>query len=311
MILPLASAWTWSKMPTTGPHVSGHATAVAGRTTFTYGGLTGSAGSPCTDELWKFEGDAWKLVETGEGPCKRMYAAAAMLEDSFCLFGGWDPGAKGSGGTFLDDVWTYDGECWKYVGKMPFPVSRHSACALVDAVLLLTYRGLLKFDGETCQEQTTTGNAPDGLSMCAMMKVGSNILVFGGSTKTQELSNKLYLLDTKTWEWKVVMSVGATPPPMASASGTGIDDSTAVIFGGAVLGDKGYEGGAGLQSVDDTYLVELDKNKATWTKVGKGPEGRLAATLNVLQAGEMLLQGGWDPATRETFDQPWLLRKKP
>ena len=38
-----------------------------------------------------------------------------------------------------------------------------------------------------------------------------------------------------------------------------------------------------------------------------GPAARVAATLDALPDGRVLLSGGWDPATGGTFDDVWAL----
>merc|ERR1719240_2552638 len=109
----LTSAYspTWTALFSRGPHVSGHATAVDESTgrVLCFGGLTGSAGSPCTNDLFAYDGAEWtELTTSVGGPGPRMYAASACLGNSFFLFGGWDPEAPGSGGSFKDDVWRLD-----------------------------------------------------------------------------------------------------------------------------------------------------------------------------------------------------------
>ena len=62
--------------------------------------------------LWCYDEGAWSVVETQDGPAPGpvMYAAAATqtfaAREEFVVFGGWDPGAKGSGGSFSDEVWS-------------------------------------------------------------------------------------------------------------------------------------------------------------------------------------------------------------
>ena len=125
---------TWTTSTTTAPKVSGHATAVDLSTgnVLVFAGLTGSAGSPCTNDLWSYDGAAWQKLDTiGEGPGPRMYSAAATLGQNLYVFGGWDPEAPGSGGTFKDDVWKLHLPTltWTQLDPMPCgPVSRHVAC---------------------------------------------------------------------------------------------------------------------------------------------------------------------------------------
>jgi len=302
------------------PRVSGHSVATgANDRIFLFGGLTGNAGSPCTKDLWMHEKNGeWKksaVADAGPGP--RMYSAAAMLNNDLYLLGGWDPGAPKSGGTFLEDVWRLNGETLKWSlmeDKLPCgPVSRHAACAVGDKIVMHTFRGVCTFDGETWTEQATTGEAPEGLSMCAMTPLSdSSLLVFGGSTKTQQLSSDAFVLDTSTWEWTKLETDSDGPSPRGSSNAAQCGDHEAVVFGGASMGASGYEGGAGLQAQDDTWLLTVgDNDKACWDRIefsGDGPSARLAATLSPTVDQGLLLQGGWDPKG-ETFDDTWILKK--
>ena len=96
-----ACSWT-AHQEATAPRVSGHV-AVTDRDhgrVLLFGGLTGSAGSPCTDQLWTTaaapkdgnDDASWHLVDAKTGPGPRMYAASAILGDSMYVMGGWDPG---------------------------------------------------------------------------------------------------------------------------------------------------------------------------------------------------------------------------
>lgn len=320
------NSWAWSSLSSpqatlaAAPHVSGHSVAtVAPDRILLFGGLTGSAGSPVTNDLWCFTTDdqEWKpLMTANEGPSRRMYAASAVLNDHFYVTGGWDPGAPGSGGVFLEDVWKLcltTMEWTKEAKPMPCgPVSRHSACTLGDGdnIVVHTFRGTLVHDGNFLREQRTTGETPEGLSMCAMIPMGDDSLILvGGSTKTQALSNDVYLLNTVSWEWrKMRCEPGTGPAPLASPCGSSIDPKRCVLFGGATLNTSGYQGGAGLRAKDQTWLLTLEGDDwVTWTEVDNGPEGRVAASLSPLAGGKFVLQGGWDPTTKSTFDTPWIL----
>ena len=332
-----ALAWSWSALPKSpaipAPKVSGHASAATyDERIILFGGLTGSAGSPTTADLWIYDqGSGWRMIPRNDQgvnrPRQRMYAASAVLENSFYLIGGWDPGNPGSGGTFLDDIWrlSLDTLKWDRVEtSLPYPVSRHSACAVSsNTIAMQTYKGMLLLspDGGDCSvlEQPTTGEGPDGLSMCGSASLGSvgesgrRILIFGGSTKTQELSSAAYVLDTKSWTWTKLESKrkGEGPSPMASPCAASAGDNVCVIFGGATLGKDGYAGG--LIPQDDTWLctVNDDSTIADWEMIAAGdssPEGRVAASLTTV-GDEFCLQGGWDPVSKETYDQTWVLKK--
>ena len=102
------------------------------------------------------------------------YAASAFIEQSFYIFGGWDPEAPGSGGTFKDEAWQLDLDTmvWTVMAPMPCgPISRHTACTLGDGTVLVhTFRGVFVLDqaSGTLSEKSTSGDKPpEGLSMCA------------------------------------------------------------------------------------------------------------------------------------------------
>ena len=202
------------------------------------------------------------------------------------------------------------------------PVSRHAACTVGNKMVMHTFRGILvktasEDGGSLWMEQATTGDGPEGLSMCAMAPLSDNsLLIFGGSTKTQQLSADAFVLNTDTWEWTKLVIDGDNGSPEARASPCAAQcgENQCVIFGGACLGGGGYEGGAGLQAQDDTWhLTVKDGKKAAWELVkaaGDGPKARLAATLSPLPSsgGGLLLAGGWDPKGG-TFDDAWILRQ--
>ena len=329
-LLLLSSGFTvpaWStSIATHAPRVSGHTTSVnADGRVLLFGGLTGSAGSPCTTDLWSFGLDGvWSKVDTVGGPGPRMYAASAFVEQSFYVFGGWDPEAPGSGGTSKDEVWRFDMGSKEWIAMMPMPcgpVSRHTACTLSDGTVIVhTFRGVLVLDqaSGTLSEESTSGEEPEGLSMCAASPLGdSSMLLFGGSTKTQGMSADAYVLDTISWTWRKLRpdgDGGPVPTPRASACAAPIDAHSCLIHGGAGLGSGGYEGGAGLTGFDETWCVRVEGDAAIWTELDMSagdeapPPARVAASLNALSANRgFLLQGGWNPASGETYDGPSLL----
>ncbi|KAH8060669.1 hypothetical protein JL722_4782 [Aureococcus anophagefferens] len=194
-----------------GPKLSGATTAVAsdGRV-FQFGGLDerGAATAAC----WTFADGAWtELATTGGGPGPVMYAAGAVQasprREEFVVCGGWDPGARGSGGSFEDSVWSLDTSSLAWTREDPLPcgpVSRHGAAAVGDRVFVHTFRGgVLRRDAcGVLKAHATTGDAPEGLSMCATAGVDGGLLVFGGATKGGDFSGDAYVLDAKTYAWR-------------------------------------------------------------------------------------------------------------
>jgi len=309
---------TWSTTAT-GPRVSGHAAATDsdGRV-LAFGGLTDGAGSPCTDEMWAYDG-TWTQLKTSIGPGKLMYAASAVLNGAFYLFGGWDPEAPGTGGSFKDESWKLDlaSMQWTKLDALPCgPVSRHTAVTVGDKIIVQNFRSTVVCDGSSVSEQPTTGESPVGFSMCAASALGEHeMLIFGGATKSQGMTSDAFVLDTRTWEWRKLRPTGSeapttAPTPRGSACATAIDASTCVVFGGAGLGGGGYAGGAGLTPFDETWQLRVDGDAAEWTplELGSAPEARVAASLNKLPSGELLLHGGWTPTTKETFAESHVLK---
>jgi len=319
-----AHGWSKVAIASKTPRVSGQAVGSLDDNTILFGGLTGAAGSPVTNDTFLFDAKKkmWELLRLEPKTAKprvRMYAASAVLNDKLVLFGGWDPGAPGSGGEFLDDIWEFDFSTkeWSLVedAKLPFPVSRHTACTVqgIDSIVLHTFKGILVYKDGTLTEQATKGDAPDGLSMCAVSPLtDSKMLLFGGSTRTQQMSRDAYVLDTDSWTWTKLDAVdGEYPPTLASACAANVADNQVIVFGGASIGSTGYNGGMGLIPQDDTWLLKAssDGKEATWTKVesGESPDGRVAASLSPIGDSSFLLQGGFDPLTKTTFDEPWVL----
>ncbi len=331
LLVGLTTSWSAVKRGPASPRCSGQSTANLesdGRVLL-FGGLTGSAGSAATDKLWAYEDGGWQELTTEGGPGPRMYAASAALGRSFFVFGGWDPEEPGSGGTFKDDVWKLDVDSlrWERVGAMPCgPVSRHAACTVGDTIVVHTFRSTLVCgeDG-ALREVATSGDAPDSLSMCAVAPLGSDgMLLFGGATKNQAMSQDAYVLDTATWAWRRLRASGDAPPtPRAGACAAPIDGSTVAVFGGGGIGENGYDGGKGLCGFDDTFVLRVDGDEAVWHAVGSAdedkPPPRTVASLSALPCdvhgkdcddacGKLLLQGGWNPVTKETYDEPWVLQ---
>jgi len=315
-MLATAKAIIWEAGGVIGPRVSGHAAAAdALGNVFVFGGLSGSAGSPTTDALWVYKDKRWdKLDPSGKGPGPCMYSAAAVLDSSFFVFGGWDPEAPGSGGTFKEEVWSLDINKMKWMKMEPLPcgaISRHTACTVGGRIIVHSFRGVVVYESGSMLEQATTGDVPVGLSMCAAVPLGDHeMLLVMGSTKNQAMSADSYVLDTRTWEWRRLRPTGdALPSPRASVCAAAIDCTTCVVFGGAGLGGGGYEGGAGLVAFDETWKLRVEGNEAIWERLQSDvvPAARVAASLVALGNERLLLQGGWDPASKITYDRHYVL----
>ena len=324
----------WANVAT-GPATSGHTAASAqDGTVYLFGGRPAdqSAGQ-VNDELWCFspEQRSWtKLSASGEAPCQRMYSSAFVVGGTMVLAGGWDPGAKGSGGDFLDDAWALDLTSleWRRLGDLPGgPVSRHVAARIDDRRgILHSFRSsdsVLLFEDRKFVEQATTGEAPDSLGLHAGAVVGSQFVVLGGGDKTGAFNPHAYALDTRTWVWtrlECVESGADRPPPLGGLCACAAGENSLIAFGGAEMRGA-YNGGGGLFARGETWQLTLldDGLSCMWTRLladehsssdGEptgAPLPRVAASLNRLPTGEMLLHGGWIPSDGSTIGASELL----
>ena len=308
-----------------GPSLSGCASTTVKSTVFSFGGLICSTGSSAAwragavprthrsvvDDLWKFQHEKWsKVTAIDKNPPKRMYSAAAtdQKNENIYIFGGWDPG-RGSVGSFLNDVWKFclANNTWEELASLPYPVSRHSACTIGEKIVIHTLKGTIIFEDDELKVQETTGDNPNDLSMCAVAENGTHLILFGGNTRNHTMSNELYLLDTKTWNWIQMKQEGDIP---CKRAGCNICKSKEgfLLFGGGTTGEKGYEGGKGLIGLSDTYIVNIEENLAKWKKIDKGymdPGPRVVPTLETVNDA-IYLHGGWNPESMETYQDTWI-----
>ncbi len=307
IFIPQLILISWYVTNTVGPKVSGHCTATSDKQLYLFGGLLGSAGSKTTENFLSFDGNEWNKINSKNGICpsRRMYSASAMLNNSFYLFGGWDPGERASGGIFKDDIWKFDidTESWTELHPMENTISRHSACTVDNKIILHTFRGIYVFDDTKTTFQETTGDGPEDLSMCSVNTINNTLVVISGSNRYQEMSNDLFTLNTKTWKWtKTNLDI----KPRSSAVSAVVNETSIIMFSGGTLHDDGYDGGHGLIDLEDTYLITFENDefksiKLLDSELSYMPEGRVASSLNKL-GDSLILQGGWSPSTKETFE---------
>lgn len=314
-------AWTfaWLVAPQAGPRTSGHASARVGRDVYTFGGLLGSAGSEVMDELWTRPAHPfgeWNRIDrpdSGAWPAPRMYAAVAATEGAFYLCGGWDPEEPGSGGAFKSDVWRFSvpEREWTRLADLPSAVSRHCACALGDgSVVIQTFRETCVLSDGAVRSQPTTGEAPVGLSMSTIVTLSEDrVVLFGGTTRTQEMFADVFALNTTTWEWSKLRSMGDAPGPRASACAAPVGKNRFAIFGGGAIGAAGYQRGKGLRGLNESYVCDVEGSIARWKRVGadssEAPLPRVGASMTEVDGTVVMVQGGWDPNTKRTYDDTW------
>jgi hypothetical protein len=250
-----------------------------------------------------------------------MYTSLTAVGSSLVVCGGWDPGSKGSGGVFHDDIWRFCTDTGKWSRSActaDAPFSRHTAHAVRDGssslVLLHTFRcddHVLLYDPErdTLRRQPTTGDGPKALSMQAGCTVldGTKVVLVGGSTRTREMTSDVFVLDTATWAWRR-FSDPAGPTPRASVMLVGSSDGEALFFGGAGV-DAAYTGGSSLRPTSDLWKLRLRDEDVEWTRVKMDaePPPRVAGIVARHGDARVVLHGGWDPRTPETLGDAWVM----
>jgi len=313
LFAPVAFHWSFPQKSTV--PVAGHCSARIGSCVYVFGGLLHET---CISQVRRFDG-TWKLIPPdGESPPERMYAASAPIGDEMMICGGWDPGERGSGGVFFDDIWVYTPKTnqWRELSaRLPDgPVSRHVAVAIDSSTVLIhSFRcddHILLYDSsdDTIVKKPTRGAAPPKLSMMsATYHPESRTIVFsGGTTKDQKMSDSVFLLDTRTWTWSESEHTPfgkyyISPEPSASAAAIALPRSrkqsmTQLVFGGASVPRGGYT--KGLKSSDMLWILEVDGLSHTWSRcfpTGIAPESRVGACLDWVDSNIVMLHGGWQP----------------
>lgn len=348
--VPPSARWLApSSKLTKGPPVSGAGAARIGDAVYVFGGL--DPARAVTNALWRFtEGAGWEELqgkgseEDGTRPRERMYTTAVAVGGELLVCGGWDPGAKGSGGTFLDDAWALSvaggKPAWRRVGSLPGgPVSRHVTCALDKTTAVLhSYRcddHVLVYDSKRgeLRKQRTEGAGPERVGMhAAAVLDGPTLVVYGGGDKDTStgFANDAWALecDGKVWRWSKlhVRAGGARPPALGSACAAAVDGRSLVLFGGAEMRGE-YEGGKGLVARAEAWALKLGGGgEAHWTRLcpdelsddsavqtsAEAPGPRVAATLTPLRSRgdeprRLLLHGGWRPSDMHTYPEGQIL----
>lgn len=298
--------------------IAGHCSATVKAEVFAFGGLL--PGGECISQTRVFKDSNWHVLEPeSSSPTERMYAASATVDDEILMCGGWDPGDRGSGGIFLDDIWLYnpaDNKWRELPERVPGgPVSRHAALPVGNSTVLLhTFRCddqvlLYNHTSQSIERRNTSGPCPRRLSMMsATWHPEAAVAVFsGGTNELQEMSADVFILDLRTWTWsksRCMTPDGEKPRPFASASAVPMRSTQhsiqQLVFGGGTMASSGR-----LRSSNTLWILDMNAAEGThvWYKCfpsGGTPPKRVASRLDWVQPGIVMLHGGWKPETGVT-----------
>jgi hypothetical protein len=357
LLLPnMVSAWTaeWinlgNKIGSISPPRSGHVAFELNGSVYVFGGYAEESPENRypTNDLWMYnptkEDSAWTKVECASSPPQQRLASAAVtcqLDDTNqagLVLGGWDSQEAGTGGVILQDLQVFtngDNKVWKDLGiDLEQPTSRLCAVTLDNPSQVLVHNHrcidhvmILDLESLKLNKQPTTGTAPSarGLHTCALLPNCNKIVLFGGAAQDGNMSNEVFILDTKSWVWKKVKTEGVAPAPRASPCLVALDEMTCLVYGGASRTDQG-----GLHGCSDTWLLEfVNTDPAGGSVEAKltplfedesplSPPGRNAASLTAISkpislkdddrgAKYFLLSGGWYPF-RTTYADNYVLK---
>jgi len=321
----VAFHWSIPQKPTV--PTAGHASVTIDGKVYAFGGLVLDG---ATSQVRVFDADdGWDTFSTkSDPPAKRMYAAGSAYADELVICGGWDPGDKGSGGTFYDDVWALNvtSGMWRKLDCV-LPgggVSRHTATSVGEGKIVIhafrcrNFLIVLDMNENLLEVQPTTGPSPHGLSMMsATFHPKENVIVFsGGSTKVQMMSEGVYVLDVTTWTWSE-LDVSNAPVPTASSSSIALQSTSAgmrqLVFGGASVPDGND---SGLKSSNELWKldVSMEDSRCEWARVvttGFVPLERVGSQMDDLGNNRILVHGGWKPETRMTHGLSHILELYP
>lgn len=313
-------------------------------------GSTGEITRYAGNDMWRWGGvdRGWSKVDYADEnvmPQPRLAAAMCLVNDRPVLFGGWDPQTPGTGGVVLDTLEEFDTKstAWKanvIDARIPDgPTSRHVAVNLPDGTAIIHNHRctdhVMIYSDSGFHKQSTTGPAPSSRGLHAATVAGNKAVIFGGAEQSGTMDNEVFMLDTRTWEWRQIQIENSKciPCPRAAPCFVTAADNCVLLFGGAEATSTGLNPRGDLwalhfdpdEGVGRWELLVDDKggggsvlegcppprNAATLSEIEPSPTSTTAEAWDVpAEDGEIrksfVLQGGWHPFVR-TYNDCFIL----
>ena len=173
-------------------------------------------------------GNGWRVL--GHLPGARSDLTTAVVDGTAYVLGGYD----GTVAALPDVLASTDGRHWKVVSTMAVPV-RYTATAVLGGQVWMfggesnhaMLRAVQRFDPATGKDRVVA-RLPRGLGHACAVPLGSRILLVGGRTGTDTLTDAMWWFDPAT---KTFTRAGRLPIPLAD-SAVLVRGNTAWLVGG-------------------------------------------------------------------------------
>ncbi|GAB7004875.1 hypothetical protein JCM18899A_23480 [Nocardioides sp. AN3] len=185
----------------------------------------GNAAEQSVVQAW--DGRGWQVV--GHLPQARSDLVAADVVGHVVVAGGYD----GSRPAEPDVLSSADGRTWKVVGRLPVPV-RYPASTVVDDTMWL-------FGGESSGASRNAiqridasghvqlvGRLPTLLGHAVAVPFGTRILIAGGRTSADIITDRMWWFDTRTGR---ITAAGRLPSPLADSAVARCGDADYLLGG--------------------------------------------------------------------------------
>lgn len=224
LVAPLSAQWIHA--PTTspiGPRAGAAMAAAGGGSVYLFGGDTGAATNPLSNQTWSWSGSDWYLAATATAPSARR--EAQLVYDSahavFVLFGGWT--SPLTTGNASDETWQWNGTAWTPIATATTPGGRwkHGACFDGLRNRVVVYGGAAnglpvasaetwEFDGANWAMRTPNHDPGprEDHAMCFHTALGKTLL-FGGRDPQTGASGATWVYDGTDWTQLAVAGPGA------------------------------------------------------------------------------------------------------
>ncbi|MBW1716684.1 MAG: hypothetical protein JRJ77_12815 [Deltaproteobacteria bacterium] len=253
-------------------------------------------------DLWRFGGDCWEMMNP-EGPYPARYPSLCPGDGGFFMFGGC--GYDGSGLTFMNELWFYDGR-WHEVKPREgskIPRGRYTAALAMKGDSLFVFGGhsqsrsgdktyfgdLWMFDLHSSTWQMVHGDqgGPGARYGFGWTMDSDGLFIFGGYDGIQDLGD-LWRFDLNGLRWERLAESG---PPCRYCPALGIVSNGIVLFGGrskvnprqnfsdtwAFNGDwRLFDQEEGLSPGYHAKSGYASDGNGMWIFGGEGPQGHLS-----------------------------------